>query len=146
MSGTQTTVTSTQVAVKYRRKVSSLSIDMSADNRTTTLGRHIDQHIGRVSVDISTGNRPICRSICRRGHFGQYFGLASVDMSSIGRYVDRYIGRGRGAQNTHDPPRRGKGISFFYTSQLGHSIDHLLLTPLELIHNSVTQYEKRVRQ
>ena len=41
-------------AVKYRRNVGSLSIDMSADNRTTTLGRHIDQHIGRVSVDIST--------------------------------------------------------------------------------------------
>ena len=41
-------------AVKYRRNVGSLSIDMLADNRTTTLGRHIDQHIGRVSVDILT--------------------------------------------------------------------------------------------
>ena len=48
------TVTNTQVAVKYRQNVGSLSIDMSADNRTTTLGRHIDRHIGRVSVDIST--------------------------------------------------------------------------------------------
>ena len=35
---------------------------MSADNRTTTLGRHIDQHIGRVSVDISTDSRPMYRS------------------------------------------------------------------------------------
>ena len=42
-----------QVAVKYRRNVCSLSIDMSADNRTTILSRHIDQHIGRVSVEIS---------------------------------------------------------------------------------------------
>ena len=36
------TVTNTQVAVKYRQNVGSLSIDMSADNRTTTLGRHIN--------------------------------------------------------------------------------------------------------
>ena len=56
------TITNTQVAVKYRRNVGSLSIDMSADNRTTTLGRHIDRHIGRVSVDISTDAQPICRS------------------------------------------------------------------------------------
>ena len=48
------TVTNTKVAVKYRRNVSSLLIDMSVDNRTTTLGRHIDRHIGRVSVDILT--------------------------------------------------------------------------------------------
>ena len=50
------TVTNTQVAVKYRQNVSSLSIDMSADNRTTTLGRHI----GQVSVEISTDARSIC--------------------------------------------------------------------------------------
>ena len=48
------TVTNMQVAVKYQQNVGSLSIDMSADNRTTTLSRHIDQHIGRVSVAIST--------------------------------------------------------------------------------------------
>ena len=47
MSATQATVTNTQVAGKYRRNISGLSIDMSADNRTTTLGRHIDQHIDR---------------------------------------------------------------------------------------------------
>ena len=44
------TVTNTQVAVN----VASLLIDMLADNQTITLGRHIDRHIGRVSVDIST--------------------------------------------------------------------------------------------
>ena len=101
MSATQATVTNTQVAVRYRRNVGSLSIDMSADCRTTTLGRHIgrvsveisadisvdmsvnmstdtsrsiyrpsvgrhvDLHIGRASVDMSTDTRPICRSKCR---------------------------------------------------------------------------------
>jgi len=54
MSATQATVTSTQVTVIYRQNVSSLSIDMSADNRTTALGRHIDRYIGRVLVEIST--------------------------------------------------------------------------------------------
>ena len=42
MSATQATVTNTQVAVKYQQNVSSLLIDMSADNRTTTFGQHID--------------------------------------------------------------------------------------------------------
>ena len=53
MSATQVTVTSMQVAVRYRRNVGSLSIDMSAYCWTTTLGRHIDRYIGRVSVEIS---------------------------------------------------------------------------------------------
>ena len=88
---TQVTATNTQVAVKYQWNVNSLLIDMSADNRTTTLGRHIDQHIGRqigqvstnMSVDISTdtswstGTWPICWPTYR---------------STLGRYVDRYIG------------------------------------------------------
>ena len=39
--------------VRYRWNVISLSIDMSADCRTTTLGRHIGRHIGPVSVEIS---------------------------------------------------------------------------------------------
>ena len=71
MSATQATVTSTQVAVKYRQNVSSLSIDMSADCRTTTLGRH--------STDISVEHRSIYQLIHR---------------SRVGRYVNRYIGRG----------------------------------------------------
>ena len=100
-SAMQATVTNMQVAVKYRRNVSSLSINMSADNQTTTLGRHIDQHIGRLSVDISTDAWPICRSICRRTHLGRL----SVDISAkcrlmcrptywsiFDRYVDWYIG------------------------------------------------------
>ena len=63
MSAMQATVTNMQVAVKCIRNVSSLSIDMLADNRMTTLGRHIYQNIGRVLVDISTNAQPICRSI-----------------------------------------------------------------------------------
>ena len=105
------TITNTQVAVKYRQNVGSLSIDMSADNRTTTLGRHIDRHIGRVSVDISTDAWPICRPIYRATHLGRHIGRHSTNMSTdisvdtrpicrpirrstVGRYVDRYVGRG----------------------------------------------------
>ena len=53
MSATQVTVTSTQVAVRYQRNVSSLSIDMLANCRTTTLGRHIDRVSVEISADIS---------------------------------------------------------------------------------------------
>ena len=101
------TITNTQVAVKYQRNVGSLSIDMSADNRTTTLGRHI----GRVSVDISTDAWPVCRPIYWATHLGRHIGRHSTDMSTdisvdtrpicqpicrstVGRYVDRYAGRG----------------------------------------------------
>ena len=76
---------------------------MSTDNQTTTLGRHI----GRVPGD----NRPIYRPICRPTYLGRYIGRVLVDMSTdisvecwliyrsihqptVGRYVDRYIGRG----------------------------------------------------
>ena len=107
MSVTQATVTNTRVAVKYRRNDSSLSIDMSADNRTTNLGRHI----GRVLVDISTDVWPISRSICQMTHLGWHINQHSTNMladisvytrqicqlihrTSVGRYVERYIGRG----------------------------------------------------
>ena len=100
-----------QVAVKYRRNVGSLSINMSADKRTTTLGRHIDRHIGQVSVDILTDARPICRPIYRATHLGRHIGRHSTDMSTgisvdtwpicrpisrstVGRYGYRYVGRG----------------------------------------------------
>ena len=89
------TVTNTQVAVKYRGNVGNLSIDMAADNRTTTLGRHIDRHTGRLSIDLSTDMsagissdtsrstcRPTSRPICRPSY-----------RSTVGRYVDRYVGR-----------------------------------------------------
>ena len=114
MSATQASVTNTQVVVKFRRNVSSLSIDMSADNRTTTLGRHIDQHINRLSVHISTDARPICRLISRPTHLDRQsdrHSTCSTDMSvdisvdtrpicrpihrsSVGRHNDQYIGRG----------------------------------------------------
>ena len=74
MSATQATYISTQVSMKYWRSVRSLSIDMSADYRTSTLGRYVDQHIDRnvsqhidrhtdqhIMVDISTEYRSICR-------------------------------------------------------------------------------------
>ena len=105
------TVTNTQVAMKYRRNVSSLLINMSADNQTTILGQHIDQHIGRVSVDISTDARPISWSICRLTHLGRHISRHSTDMSPdmsvntlpisqlihqsrVGQYDDRYISQG----------------------------------------------------
>ena len=115
MSATQTTVTSTQVAVRYRRNVGRLSIDMSADCRTTTLGRHIDRHIGResaeisadISVDMSVNmstdtSRPIYRPSVGR-HIDRHIGRASVDMSTDTRPICRPIYRSRGAQNTHGP-------------------------------------------
>ena len=91
-----------QVAVKYRRNVGSLSINMSADNRTIILGRHIGQHIGRVSVDISTDAPPMLDR-----YVGRYVDRhISVDISTdsrqrfrwtyrpiLDRYVYRYIGR-----------------------------------------------------
>ena len=93
------TVTNMKVAVKYQRNVGSLSIDMSADKRTTTLGRHIDKHIGLVSVDISTDARSICRLINRAKHLDRHIDRHStdmlVDMSTesgcpiVGRHVDR---------------------------------------------------------
>ena len=76
------TVTNTQVAVKYRQNVGSPLIDMSADNRTTTLGRHIDRHIGRVSVDISTDAWPICWPIYRATHLSRHIDWHSTDMST----------------------------------------------------------------
>ena len=105
------TVTNTQVAVKYRRDVDSLSIDMSANNRTTTLGQHIDQHISRVSVNISTDAQLICRLIYRVTPLGRLIDRHSTDMSTdisvntwpicwliyrstVGWYVNRYVGRG----------------------------------------------------
>ena len=51
MSATQATVTSTEVAVRYRRNVGSLSIDMLTDTRpmcrSRCVGQHSDRHIGR---------------------------------------------------------------------------------------------------
>lgn len=49
---------------KYRWNVGSLSINMSVDNRTTTLGRHIDSHSADMSVDMLTNTLPVCQSMC----------------------------------------------------------------------------------
>ena len=100
------TVTNTQVAVKYRGMSVAyrstcrptigqpLSVDISTDISVECqstyrpmleryVGLYIEQHI---SVDISIDTRPICRPTYRStlGRFDRY----------IGRYVDRYVGRG----------------------------------------------------
>ena len=104
MSATQATVTSTQVAVKYRRNVGSLSTDMSTDTRpiyrSRSIGQHSDRHIGRhigryvgrhvdrhISVDTSAEGRPTYRSTLDR-HVDRY-----VDRH-IGRHIGRHVGRG----------------------------------------------------
>ena len=105
------TVTNTKVAVKYRRNVGSLSIDMSGDKQTTTLGQHINEHIGLVSVDISTDAQLICQPINRATHLDRHIDRHLTDMSTdisvdtrpICRPIRRPICRSRGAQNTHDP-------------------------------------------
>ena len=87
MSATQATVTSAQVAVRYRRNVGSLSIDTRPIYRTRCVGRDIDRYVGRdidryvgrpvdrhISIDTSAESQSICRPTYR---------------SSIGRYVDR---------------------------------------------------------
>ena len=104
-----------QVAVKYRRNVSSLSIDMSADNRTTTLGRHIDQHLSWVSADISTDmsvdmstdtSRSTYRPTLDRyigRHIDRHSTDMSIDTSVENRSICQPIYWSRGAQKTHDP-------------------------------------------
>ena len=111
MSVTQATVTSTQVAVRYRRNAISLSIDMSADCRTTTLGRHTDRHIGQVSVeisaDISVDMLVEMSTNTSRSIYQPSVGQASVNMSTdtqpICRLICRPIQQSKGAQNTRDP-------------------------------------------
>ena len=89
MSATQATVTNTQVAVKYWQNVSSLSIDMLADNRTTTLSRHINQHnyvgrhIDRCLTDISADMSTDTSRLTYQWTLYPY----------VGWYVNRYIGR-----------------------------------------------------
>ena len=78
MSATQVTVTSMQVAVRYRRNVGSISIDMSAYCRTTTFGRHID----RVSVEISA-DIPVDMSVNKSTDTSR-----SIHRPSVGRHVD----------------------------------------------------------
>ena len=46
-----------------------ISVDMSTDTSRSThrprVGRYVDRHIGRASVDMLTDSRPICRSRCQ---------------------------------------------------------------------------------
>ena len=111
------TVTNTQVAVKYRGMSVAyrstcrptigqpLSVDISTDISVecqSTYRPMLDRYVSRdikqhISVDIMTDTQPICRPKYR---------------STLGRYVDRYVGqlsicrpicRLGGAQNTNDP-------------------------------------------
>ena len=139
------TVTNTQVAVKYRRYVGSLSIDMSADNRTATFGRHIDRHIHRVSADISTDARPICWRIYRATNLGRHIdqyvdrhiGRHSADMSTDTsvdcRSICRPICRPRGAENMHDPI-----IRHFFTWFIFRVFPSLLLNRKQYVDKSIT--------
>ena len=87
MSATKTTVTNAQVAVKYRQNVSSLSIYMDNLSWSTyrpILNRYVAWYVNRhISDDILAECRPICQPTCRLIHW-----------SSVGWYVDWYIGRG----------------------------------------------------
>ena len=140
-----------QEAVKYRWNVGSLSINMSADNRTTTLGPHINQHISWVSVDLSTDARLICWSICPLTHLSWPINRHPTNISvNICRYVDmsvesrsicRPIYRLRGAQNTHDPISLSKpaikfsnlAISWGKTSKISQAWSHMLQTNGRLV-------------
>ena len=88
MSATQATVTNTQVAVKYWQNVSSLSIDMLADNRTTTLSRHINQHnyvgrhIDRCLTDISADMSTDTSRLTYQWTLNRYIGRVSVHMTT----------------------------------------------------------------
>ena len=62
MSVTQATVTSTQVAVRYRRNVGSLSIDMWTDTQPMCRSRCVVNIATDISVDMSTDCRPTYRS------------------------------------------------------------------------------------
>ena len=98
------TIINKQVTVKYRWNASSLSIDMSADNQTTTLVNILTN----ILVDISIDARPKYRSLCRPTH------LISQNIDRHSTNVGRHIGwdsanmsanisvecRSRGAQNT----------------------------------------------
>ena len=112
----QATLTSMQIAVTYWQNVSRLSIDKSADNRTTTLSQHIRQGcwhniiIHRCSTDMLVDISGKCRSIYHPSlgrYVGQHIGRASVDILTDTlvrcRSICRLIHRLRGAQNTHDP-------------------------------------------
>ena len=81
MSATQAAVTSTQVAVRYRRNVGSQSFGMSTDTRPIYRLRCVSQHSDR-HIDMSTDTSAESRSICR----------PTVDLY-VGRDVDRHIGR-----------------------------------------------------
>ena len=60
-----------------------ISVDISTDARPTPLDRYVGRHRNMIS-------RPICRSTSRHDIATDM----SVDIASIGRYVDQHIGRG----------------------------------------------------
>ena len=103
---------------------------MSADKWTTTLGRHIDQHIGRVSVDISTyisvdTSTDTYRSTYRPTldrYVDRHIGRVSTDISVESRSICRPIHRSRGAQNTHDPAFFCPPLFIFYSERLDEAL------------------------
>ena len=84
MSATQATVTSTQVAVRYR--IGGMSVAYRLTCRPIA-GQQLSVDITTdisidISADISTDTRPICRSICPPTHLDRYIGQVSVNMST----------------------------------------------------------------
>ena len=110
----------TQVSVKYWRKVGSLSIDMSADNRTTALSRHIHQRLTDMSVDMLTDKQPIYRLIC----LPTYRSRVSIKIYQpryqlrFGWHIDRYIGQVSVDQSTQHPRKLGHFLQKCYWSSL----------------------------
>ena len=102
-------VTNTQVAVKFRRNVGSLSIDMSTSRSTygSSVSRHIDRCLTDMLADISSDTSQSTYRPTLDRHVDRYIGRLLVDMSTDiwvdCRSMCQPIYRLRGAQNTHDP-------------------------------------------
>ena len=116
------TVTITQVAVKYWQNVGSLLSDISADNRTTTLGRlsadilveclpTYRPMLDRCSTDMSAHISSNTSRLTYRAtlywyvdrHIRQHSADMLTDLLVDCRSICRPICRSRVEQNTHDP-------------------------------------------
>ena len=120
MSATQATVTSTQVAVRYRQNVGSLSIDMSADCQTTTLSRHIGRVLVEISADIS-----VDMSVNMSANTSR-----SIYRPSVGRYVDRDIGRRVHKIHMVRQPNNITSLPFFFLRKQAY--ENKLLTNMNV--------------
>ena len=123
--------------MKYRRNVGSLSIDMSANYRTNTLGTDMSVHISTdISTDISWSiYRPSVGRYVDR-HIGRVLVDMSTDISIECRSIYPPIHRSRGAQNTHDPKLLKRMFVDFKFSTMKTQVS-AYLNPMQ---NSVFQF------